>query len=529
MYVWFYQVDLRVYVKNLIKMRKLLLLVFITVFSFTTQAQLTVTPGDSSMCAGDTLSYTSSGMVILAWVDTLNQDTAVGSAYNFTTSVVGTHTIYAVGINLVPADTDTIGINITVNANPMASIMSSAGNMICAGSSTELVAMPSIPGNTYLWAPGSLLDTTGGDTVLASPTQDTTFTLLVTNTNGCSSEASLLMMVSPSPNVTITSSATVNNNFICDGGSATLTAVATGVASYEWSPIATLSDSATMTVIASPINNTTYTVVVTDSNGCTDNATILVRVNKNPPTIVFQPTSATICQGSSIFIDVLSTGNTYSWTPTTGVSNPTAQDVTLTPNSTTTYTLAAEKDACISTSQITITVKPAPVISVAQTGGDASLCLDETAEITATCANCVSYVWSFPNSTLSTSNPVQSVSPNQAGIIPITVQGVDPIGCTRSATVNLNVDSCFVGTPFGIADLDGLGLTIFNEGTRVVFETETPISEVSLFNILGEQVAQTSTSGSTATVDKSSLASGVYIAQVLLANGEVIVRKIYLQ
>lgn len=529
MYVWFYQVDLRVYVKNLIKMRKLLLLVFITAFGLSLKAQLTVTPGNSSMCAGDTLSYSSSGMFILGWVDTLNQDTATGSNYNFTTMVAGTHTIYAVGINLAPADTDTISINITVNASPMASIMSSAGNMICEGSSTELVAMPNLAGNTYLWAPAALLDTTGGDTVIASPTQDTTFTLTLTDANGCSAIASLMMMVNPSPNVSITSSATVNNNFICDGGSATLTAVATGIASYEWSPIATLSDSATMTVIASPINNTTYTVVVTDSNGCTDNATVLVRVNKNPPTIVFQPTAATICQGSSIFIDVLSTGNTYSWTPTTGVSNPTAQDVTLSPNSTTTYTLAAEKDACVSTSQITITVNPAPVITAAQTGGDPSLCLDETAEITATCASCVSYVWSFPNSTLTTSNPVQNVSPNQAGIIPITVQGVDAIGCTRSATVNLNVDSCFVGTPFGINDLTNLNLTVFNEGDRVTFEAETTIAEVNLFNILGEQVAQTRATATRASLDKSSLASGVYVAQIQLANGQVMVRKIYFQ
>lgn len=512
-------------------MRKLLLLTLITAFSFSAKAQLSVNGGDSSMCVNDTLSYTASGMTILGWVDTLNQDTTTMATYEFTTSVVGTHTIWAVGINIFPADTDTIGIDITVNPNPTAAMMSSAGMTLCEGSSTELVGMP-MGMATYTWGPAGLLDTTGGDTVIATPTADTTFTLMVTDTNGCMDMTSMMISVDSSPVVTINSTTSATNGFVCEGGSATLTAVANGVASYEWSPIATLNDSASMSVIATPTGNTTYTVIVTDSNGCTGSASILVRVNRNPPTIVFQPEEATICEGQSIFIDVLSTGNSYSWTPTTGVDNPTSQDVTLSPTTTTTYTLEAESDGCVRTDDITITVNPAPGLTLQQTAGDPSLCLDETAELTATCAVCVSYIWTLPNSVINSTNNVQTVSPNEPGTIPVIVRGLDDIGCGTSRTINLNVDDCFIGEPFppaGIEDAEEASLTVLNQVDQVVFESTEVINCVSLFNLLGEEVAVAAGNSTQAVIAKNDLAGGIYIARLQLNSGEQIVRKLYLE
>jgi hypothetical protein len=230
-----------------------------------------------------------------------------------------------------------------------------------------------------------------------------------------------------------------------------------------------------------------------------------------------------------VFIDVLSTGDVYSWSPTTGVDSPTSQDVTLSPTSTTTYTLTAEQNACVTTGQITITVQPAPALSVALTSGAGSICLDETAVITATCPDCVSYTWAFPNSSLNTTNNVQTVSPNTSGIVTINVTGFDDEGCYSEGSVNLTVDSCFVGTPFGIVSAEGAELNVLNQVDQVTFQSNEVISEVNLFNLLGEAVSSVQGNNTSAVIAKAELASGVYIARVTMEDGEQIVRKLYLQ
>ena len=66
-------------------------------------------------------------------------------------------------------------------------------------------------------------------------------------------------------------------NSIQIGGSSAATG-GTAAYTYNWSPGAGLSDSTIANPVASPLTQTTYTLIVTDSKGCSDNSAITIGV-----------------------------------------------------------------------------------------------------------------------------------------------------------------------------------------------------------------------------------------------------------
>ena len=157
--------------------------------------------------------------------------------------------------------------DITINALPTISI---AGTSFCAGQSTTLTATPST--GTFVWE----VNTGSGYNVISGQTNNTIsvntagdYRAKVTDANGCISDYSNVLAITQfaSPSVTI---ATVPGTTICSGDTATLTANPTGGSgpyTYLWSTSAT-----TQAINVSPTTTTTYSVTVTDSNGCTATA-----------------------------------------------------------------------------------------------------------------------------------------------------------------------------------------------------------------------------------------------------------------
>ena len=84
--------------------------------------------------------------------------------------------------------------------------------------------------------------------------------------------------------------------------------------SFLWSPAAGLSSTTSNPVAASPMNTTLYTVNVTTGAGCTNQASILITVNKRP-TVTTQPVSRTNCDGTAATFTVGGTGTglAYQW------------------------------------------------------------------------------------------------------------------------------------------------------------------------------------------------------------------------
>ncbi len=213
----------------------------------------TITP-DTSICSGSSINLNATGGTTYLWNTSA---TTAGITVSPTTT-----TNYSVTITNSNNCSVVENVTVTVNSSPSASI--NGNSTICAGSSTTLTATG---GGNYLWSNNA---STAAITV--SPSANTTYSVTVTNSFGCTSTASQSVTVNPLPSITVS-----NDTAICLGDSVQLTASGS-TASYLWSTNETTSQ-----IIAKPQNTTNYTVTLTDANGCTASGSVLVTVNTGSP------------------------------------------------------------------------------------------------------------------------------------------------------------------------------------------------------------------------------------------------------
>lgn len=100
-----------------------------------------------------------------------------------------------------------------------------------------------------------------------------TYTVTITDELGCVAQAQVQLGIHPTHAVTA-----YWDQVIELGSMAQLQAVGEG--SFVWAPAGSLSDSTSATPVAQPQQSTTYTVTLTDVNGCitTDEVTVLILV-----------------------------------------------------------------------------------------------------------------------------------------------------------------------------------------------------------------------------------------------------------
>jgi gliding motility-associated-like protein len=117
------------------------------------------------------------------------------------------------------------------------------------------------------------------------------------------------------------------------------------------------------------------------------------------PTIAVSPSSASITTGSSVTLTA-SGANTYSWTPSTGLSGANTAVVTASPTSTTTYMVTGTNSTttCSATASVTVSINAA--LSAGTISVDQTICVGATpATLTSASAATggtgpITYVWS---------------------------------------------------------------------------------------------------------------------------------------
>src|SRR5690606_4474307 len=141
---------------------------------------------------------------------------------------------------------------------------------------------------------------------IATPGVTTTYTVTVTDGNGCQDTDEVTVIVNPLP----TADAGADQG-VCIDGSVNLSA--SGGVSYSWAPAATLSDPTIANPIATPVATTSYTVTVTDSNGCQNYDDVTVTVNPLP--VIDAGADQTICFSPQVATLTSSGGLSYVWMP----------------------------------------------------------------------------------------------------------------------------------------------------------------------------------------------------------------------
>ncbi len=193
-----------------------------------------------------------------------------------------------------------------------------------------------------------------------------TYTVTVTDANGCTKTASYTIT---EPASALSVSGTVSNVSCgnnCNGGITLSVSGGTAPYTYKWNNNSTVKD-------RSNLCTGSYSVVVTDANGCTksanftvgqsqSNMNVSINVNPSPTVSGQQPRTIYLGYGAQSVTLNASVSNggggySYSWWPTTGLSNANSASPVATPTSTRTYTVTVtDANGCTKSSSVTITV-----------------------------------------------------------------------------------------------------------------------------------------------------------------------------
>ena len=344
-----------------------------------------------------------------------------GGITNITFSGLFTSEVRDIWNNLV--STTFVGAsNVTGFSKPVAMINPPGPTAICAGGSVVLTASG---GTSYLWSNAAI-------TPAITVTIGGTYTVTVTDANGCSNTASRTVTVNSLPTATITPP---GPTAICAGGSVVLTA--SGGTSYFWS-------NAAITQAITVTTGGTYTVTVTDANGCSNTASRTVTVNSLPTATITPPGPTAICAGGSVVLTA-SGGTSYLWS-----NAAITPAITVTTGGTYTVTVT-DANGCTNTANRLVSVIPVPSITL---GSNPSVCegaLFTNLSYTAISGSPDQYsiVWSPAAIAAGFGNVPNTLLP--ASPITITVPGAPANVYTGTLTVTNSTTGCTsIGYPISV-------------------------------------------------------------------------------
>ncbi len=304
--------------------------------------------------------------------------------------------------------------------DPIVEIETTASE-ICVGGSATLEALPFAGTAPYTFAWDQGLGTGAIHTV--SPTTNTTYTVIATDANGCSTSNIITLSVSTSGGMTVEIES--NPSSLCVGESSDLTAlVSGGTQNFNFAWDNGLGNSSTHTV--SPMLSTSYTVVVTDAGNCIAEASINIQVDDLPNPIITGNNS--ICAGQFTTLDAGDGYSSYNWS--TGESSQ-----TITVSQAGIFSVDVEDgNSCIGTAEIEVTVNAGPDILISAT--EEFICEGQEVELEAIGINAASpFSVSWDNGL--GNGPIQSVSPYQTTTYTATL--IDANSCETSSQITLFV------------------------------------------------------------------------------------------
>ena len=253
--------------------------------------------------------------------------------------------------------------SVTVTVEQTEAAITLSDSAICPGQEVTLRASG---GTTYRWTSTGNLDCFDCQELQVRPKETTTYILQATVEGRCASYDTVKVIVHDQPDVVISPDTT-----LCVGASVELSAL--GGVRYAWQPSGTLDCDSCSNPVASPLETTTYRVVVTSEHGCQAVDSVTVSVLSAGDLKVSSDTA--FCRGGTAQLRAEG-AEQYTWSPATSLScagcpNPIAE-----PSETTTYYVVGrnKEGECPALDSVVVTVYPSPV---ADAGEDILICFGE--------------------------------------------------------------------------------------------------------------------------------------------------------
>jgi hypothetical protein len=352
--------------------------------------------GNNSICIGATTTLTALSNVTYTWSSSSNSNSIIVTPAATSTYVVsGTNSFGCVASSAVTVTVDTTPTVTAISSNTTGGICPS-----------KTVALFGQGATAYSW--------TGGITNAQSFTLASTQSFVVTGSNACgSATAAISVSIHPLPTVgTVVSQPTV-----CTNVPVTLTGIG-NASTYTWSSGVT-NGSAFF-----PNTTSSYTVTGTSALGCTNTAVATITVVTTP---INAPLASPplICIGSSSTLTATGATN-YTWTTPSGSFSTSA--ITVSPNTTTSYTITKANSNCFNIQTLTVIVNPLPTVFALVT--PTLVCASNTAVLSG--GGALTYTWYAPSFTTTIPGPIVTPSISTT----YTLAGSDGT-CVNVTTVSL--------------------------------------------------------------------------------------------
>ncbi len=409
-------------------------------------APISITASDTSICSGDWVYIYSSNSTAHTWEDrpinitlqghehddTIYYDPPIDSSRIILTDDI-CNTKDTIFFTVYP--NNTISLTSTANTdNQTLCINNPIIDITYSTTGATGATFSGLPSGVYgNWNNGIV-------TINGTPIVSGTYNYSVDLTGGCGNiSATGTITVNPKPSATASS-----NSPVCYGEDINLTSSPDNMQTYEWTGPNSYTSIYQNPIIDSASNSKagTYTVIVTDANGCKDTATTSVTVKTLP---IHISSNSPVCEGTDIQLNETSPPPmymiSYHWDGPNGFSqnggNQTISDATQSMEGY--YVITATGNGCVRKDSLFVDILPQPDISVSAT--DTNICFGDTVTLYVT-ENGIGYVqadWSNGESGVSEI----TVSPNQTTAYYATYTATCTATDTLTITVNPlpNIDS----------------------------------------------------------------------------------------
>jgi uncharacterized protein YjdB len=310
--------------------------------------------GSDEVCVGETTTLSTDGSGGY-WTSSDDNIAIVSSAGLVSGLSVGDVTFYYTnGSNCPSSSTGTVTVTPIVSVT----IDFNGSECLTLGAQLSAIVTGGASGYTYAWTgPGGFT----GNTQTLSIFLDGNYNVMVTDSKGCSEMTSVFVYEAYEPFILAL------NTTVCEGESVTFSISGASATSYQWSASAGSATTQSVTVIPS-VPSTSYTVTITNSIGCTNEAMADIIVDPKP--VIEITGSSDICVGE---ITQLSPTTGGKWTSgNSSVASVTdAGMVTGIINGTTTFTFKSDATGCVSDPTGTINVRANEMVTIT---GDNQIC-----------------------------------------------------------------------------------------------------------------------------------------------------------